>query len=76
MPRIEIGDSAYSVSRDGNPAQVGGDDRFVVVCSETGRPVLRHRDRTTHVSYPKRRAARATAHNLTTAGLPAKVYEK
>lgn len=75
--KVKIGKSEYSVAENGNPEQIGGVDPYVVV-SPLGKPilVLRSNGQTFHVTYKQKRAARATARNLTHAGLPARVYEK
>jgi hypothetical protein len=73
---VELGKSTYSVSPDSNPNQVGGADRFVVV--HEGRPVIvkRSSGQSFHVTYKTKRKARATATNLTRAGLACTVHEK
>lgn len=77
MTVVELGKSLYRVVEDGNPDQVGGIDRYVVV-SDDGRPVLvrRSNGQEFYVTYKDKRAARSTATNLTRAGLPARVHEK
>lgn len=74
--RVVLGKSVYFPVEGGNPVQVGGDDRFVIVVD--GHPVKVNRDQTEphYVSYPQKRKARTTALALRKAGLDADVFDK
>ena len=74
--RVKLGKSTYFVRDAANPAQVGGVDRFVVCSNQHPVVVNRSSGQTFYVTYKSKRKARATAINLTAAGLPCGVFDK
>lgn len=72
---VVLGKYTYSIEFDAHPDQVGGRLRYVVISG--GHPVMRRGPLGAFwVAYGEKRAARATAKNLTQAGLPCEVYAK